>query len=59
MIKIIEIKEGPSMSDPLIRSIAKRLEIVLASPEHEIIRQGVEDSEGMFFIHSGQCDVIV
>lgn len=43
----------------LIHTLSKRLDIVLASPEVEIVKQGIEDDEGMFFIQSGECSVVV
>jgi len=53
------VSELPVITDGIIRALSRKLDIYLASPEHELVRQGVEDEEGMFFIQSGECFVMV
>lgn len=58
-MKLVMISEIPLISEGIIRALSRKLDIDLASPEKEIVRQGVEDSEGMFFIQSGECFVMI
>ncbi|CDW83695.1 cyclic nucleotide-binding protein [Stylonychia lemnae] len=43
----------------LIDIIVKNLEIQLESPENEIVKQGSDDTEAMYFVQKGDCSVLV
>ena len=59
IIKLIMYQEPLQNSEAFINTLSKKLDIMLASPENEIVKQGIEDHEGMFFIQSGECNVVV
>lgn len=43
----------------MLDQIVRKLEIELASPEYEIIKQGSDDCSAMYFVQRGECNVIV
>lgn len=53
------ITEPSHTTHSLIKHLSRKFNIFLASPENEIVKQGEEDQEGMFFIQSGECQVMV
>lgn len=59
IIKILRVTDQPSVTETFIQHLARKMDIRLASPENEICKQGVDDGQGMYFIQSGECSVIV
>ena len=43
----------------MLDQIVKKLEIELASPEFEILKQGSDDTNTMYFVQRGECNVMV
>ncbi len=43
----------------MLEYIVKRLDIVLVEPENEIVKQGSEDNDKLFYVQKGECNVNV
>jgi signal-transduction protein with cAMP-binding, CBS, and nucleotidyltransferase domain len=57
LLKIIE-PNNPK-HEKMLELIVNRLEIQLAAPENEIVRQGSEENDSMYFVQKGECSVQV
>ena len=55
----MKLTDKEKTTDALIKSISKRLDILLASPENELVIQGSSKLDGMYYIQSGECSVMI
>ncbi len=58
IFKMIEIRDQ-SKHKSLLQSVVQKLDIKLEAPENQIVIQGTEGQDEMYFVQQGECNVII